>query len=65
MNAKNLLGMRFGRLRVVSEAPRQNKRPKERWWHCVCDCGNEIDTYTSMLTKKIDQAVDACRQRTD
>ncbi|MCD8195999.1 MAG: hypothetical protein LUE24_02295 [Lachnospiraceae bacterium] len=33
-----VLGMRFGRLRVLAEAPPRNSR---RYWRCVCDCGRE------------------------
>lgn len=37
----NLLGKRFGRLIVISEAPSVNGRT---CWHCKCDCGKEITT---------------------
>lgn len=50
MNAKNLIGQRFGRLVVVSEAPRQESAPKQKWYHCKCDCGNEVDVCTYQLT---------------
>ena len=33
----DLLGQKFGRLTVVSEAPKKNGRIR---WNCVCDCGN-------------------------
>lgn len=46
----NLIGRRFGRLTVVSEAPRGEKYPHQKWYHCVCDCGNSIDLYTYALT---------------
>jgi hypothetical protein len=37
----DLTGQQFGRLTVLSEAPRQNK---QRYWLCRCQCGNEITT---------------------
>lgn len=33
-----VIGRRFGRLVVQSEAPRKDK--KHRRWDCLCDCGN-------------------------
>lgn len=38
----DLIGQRFGRLVVVSSAPR---RPGHRaaWWLCRCDCGSEME----------------------
>lgn len=46
----NLIGQRFGRLRVAGLAPRGEKYPKQQWWHCVCDCGRTIDLPTGHLT---------------
>lgn len=43
----NLLGQRFGKLVVVSKADSKNNRG---YWHCVCDCGNECDVNTNLLT---------------
>lgn len=34
----DMLGKRFGRLVVISEAP--NRKHGERCWVCNCDCGN-------------------------
>lgn len=34
--ARDLVGLRFGNLRVVWDAPRSKR---ERAWLCVCDCG--------------------------
>lgn len=39
MRRVNLLGKRFGRLLVVSEAPKQGKHIK---WNCLCDCGKIV-----------------------
>ncbi len=33
----DMIGKRFGRLVVVKET---EKRGKEYWWECLCDCGN-------------------------
>jgi hypothetical protein len=41
-----LLGMRFGRLTVVSFA---GVRGKKRRWHCRCDCGNVTEVITAGL----------------
>lgn len=38
---ENLVGMRFGRLKVISFS-RTGKRRKSRWL-CRCECGNEIE----------------------
>lgn len=42
----DLTGQKFGKLSVVSYAGSQNGRAK---WHCRCECGNEIDVYSSYL----------------
>ena len=46
MNEKNLIGGTFGFLKVESEAPRQESAPNQKWYHCKCRCGNEIDVCT-------------------
>jgi hypothetical protein len=39
MNAAiDLIGHRYGRLLVLSEVPPRRKG-HDRWWMCVCDCG--------------------------
>src|SRR6185436_5678100 len=45
--AKNLAGLRFGRLLVLERAP--NARRGMAKWHCRCDCGNESAPLTSGL----------------
>lgn len=35
-NTKNLVGQKFGKLTVISQAPSQEKT----MWNCICDCGN-------------------------
>ncbi len=50
---KNLIGMRFGRLTVVSMAPERYVTPAGHSyikWHCKCDCGCEVDVLGSRLS---------------
>jgi len=44
--AKSLVGMKFDRLTVMSQA--RNKQGK-KYWHCLCDCGGEVDVSTCHL----------------
>ena len=47
MGKKDITGQRFGKLTVLYEAePRYLSNGKRKiMWHCVCDCGNEIDAF--------------------
>lgn len=45
---KDLTGQRFGRLTVVEKT--DNTYQNNTIWHCVCDCGNEIDVIGRSLT---------------
>ena len=47
---KNLVDLRFGRLKVVAC---ENKRSAEgrQVWKCICDCGNNVKVSTNHLTK--------------
>ena len=47
MAKTNLIGQRFGRLTVISEAGRD--KYKNVLWHCKCDCGNEVNVVTQSL----------------
>lgn len=47
MRKDNLVGQRFGRLVVLREGPK-TKSGRVRW-HCICDCGNELDVYGPSL----------------
>ena len=47
-NMHDLTGRRFGRLTVLYRADRED-RVKNSYWHCRCDCGNELDVYTRSL----------------
>lgn len=44
---KNMTGERFGRLTVLSFDHVSSHR--ERYWKCLCDCGNEVVVRTSHL----------------
>ena len=39
----NLTGQRFGKLIVLYEIP--ERKFGHVYWHCKCDCGNELDVY--------------------
>lgn len=45
MKLEDLTGQRFGRLVVLSRAPDQISKcgRKNVTWHCLCDCGNEVN----------------------
>ena len=45
-NALDITGQRFGRLVAVYRTKNGNSRSV---WHCVCDCGGEIDVSASSL----------------
>lgn len=47
--ANDLLGKRFGRLVVLSEAPRSEWR-KHREYYCKCDCGTKLNVKRAQLT---------------
>ena len=38
-SCKDMSGLRFGRLTVISRA--ENSRRGDARWNCVCDCGNK------------------------
>jgi len=46
-NAKNLIGKRFGKLKVISEVGRNHKRSVT--WLCTCDCGKSVIRVGSTL----------------
>ena len=45
---KNLAGKRFGRL-VAKYATKERDYKGSVYWHCVCDCGNELDVTEDSL----------------
>lgn len=46
----NLIGMKFGRLTVISRLG-YDMACRGTMWHCKCDCGNEIDVVCHALTQ--------------
>lgn len=46
---RDLIGKRFGKLVVVSKTDKSCNRYVV--WHCLCDCGNEIDVDTRKLKR--------------
>ena len=62
--AKNLIGMRFGRLTVVSlgESLRRANGKTRRRWNCVCECGNDVLVRTDSLLSGGTQSC-GCLQR--
>lgn len=55
----NLIGQRFGRLVVIGEAPRRNKKT---YWLCRCDCGIEREFWAGSLRNGITRSC-GCLQR--
>lgn len=45
---QDLTGQKFGKLTVLSYL---GKKENTRWWHCRCDCGNEVDRAQTSLMK--------------
>lgn len=41
MSAKNITGLRFGRLVAISPTEKRSKQGSV-YWLCKCDCGNEV-----------------------
>lgn len=48
-NIKNLIGLRFGRLLVISDSGRRNNH-REVIWSCRCNCGEVVDKTSSTLS---------------
>lgn len=46
MSVENLIGQKFNRLTVISQAESKNQR---RYWNCLCECGNNTIVTTSKL----------------
>ncbi len=49
MHLIDLRGRKFGRLTVLHRTPRADK--KFVYWHCKCQCGNELDVYGGSLRR--------------
>lgn len=54
------IGDRFGRLTVVSDAP---KRGNEKIWNCKCDCGNITSVLDNNLKRDHTKSCGRCRNR--
>lgn len=54
MKAKDLTGMKFGRLKVISRAENNlpNRKSQRAFWVCQCDCGNTKIVESSNLINK-------------
>lgn len=51
-NAKDLTGMRFGKLTVIGDPRRYQKGTQSRtYWHCACDCGEQSFVVASSLNR--------------
>ena len=56
--AKDLTGMKFGRLTVLSRNYDKQKELYDKtkqykaFWNCLCDCGNEVVVTSSNLQNK-------------
>ena len=48
----NLLGQRFGRLLVTENLGLRRRKDgrNNRYWKCICDCGNETELTSNSLT---------------
>ena len=52
MRLKDLTGQQFGKLTVLYRAESKMTGGKKRtMWHCICECGNEIDVSSDYLNK--------------
>lgn len=52
MRFKDLTGQKFGKLIVLSRAESKISSGRKRtMWHCICECGNEIDVSSDYLNK--------------
>lgn len=54
-NKYDLTGQRFGRLTALYHLNKED-RSKNSYWHCRCDCGNELDVYTGSLLRGLTQS---------
>jgi hypothetical protein len=59
-NKPNLVGKRFGRLKILKEYGRtKDGRAK---WLCICSCGNKIPVLTNNLTRRHTQSCGCLRK---
>lgn len=49
---KDISGMKFGRLTVIDFAFTKGEfRKTQRYWNCICDCGNKVVKTTCQISK--------------
>ena len=46
-----LTGQKFGKLTALYLNEEKTKNSNYTYWHCICDCGNEIDILLNNLTR--------------
>lgn len=52
MKLKDLIGQKFGKLTVLYRVESKISGGRKRtMWHCICECGNEIDASSDYLKK--------------
>ncbi len=54
-NKHDLAGQRFGRLTAIYHVSK-NDRSRSSYWHCRCDCGNELDVCAESLLRGLSQS---------
>lgn len=54
---RDLTGVRFGKLRVLSL---HHRTPKNTWWLCQCDCGNIKNICAGNMTRKSTRRTYSC-----
>ena len=59
---KDLTGQKFGMLTVKDMTKKRDGRGSV-YWHCVCDCGNEVDVPAARLIKGHVIVVVVCRKK--
>ena len=52
MTLSDLSGQTFGKLLVLERVPSPNKRMKQSFWRCRCECGTERVIPRTNLTSK-------------
>jgi hypothetical protein len=60
---QNLIGKSFGKLVVISEAPK-HKNDFAPYWKCKCECGNETDVRAQHLTDGVTKSCGGIHHRT-
>ena len=53
-------GKKYGRLTVLYATDKRNSK-REVYWHCKCDCGNEVDVLGRLLRNGTTQSCGCLR----